>query len=275
VQATLAEVHLRCGEPARAEELLRSALSAYEEADGPRSERVATVLTTLGNALSQQRRAAEAEPLHRRSLEILKSRPSVDPGDLATANMNLGMLLHAYLGRSDEAGPYLEAAVASFRASGRDKPTLAMALSNLALYDRAHGRDADADALYREAIAIAREVMPGNERLATLLFNRGRLLSTDPEAALACHEEARDILSAYPWELSIRLLNETYYGATLVRLGLLEDADRVFTELMPHLRGHIPVEEPQLLHVALLAHASCLEQLGQADAAREMRVEAR
>jgi tetratricopeptide (TPR) repeat protein len=275
VQSTLADVFLRAAQPARAEELLRSALPVYEEVDGPDSARVANVLTSLGNALAAQGRAKEAEPLERRSLAILRGRSDTDPNDLAIVTMNLGMLLYGYLARADEAREYLESAVASLRASGKDLPTLAGALSNLALLELRQGRVAEADALYQEAIALARKVLAGNERLAGFLFNRARLLHPDPEAALACHEEASKILASYPWELPIRLMNEAYHGITLERLGLLEDADRVLSELMPHLRGHVPVEEPRLLQEALLVHARCLEKLGHPEIASDLRQEAR
>jgi Flp pilus assembly protein TadD len=102
---------------------------------------------------------ADAEPLHRAAIALLRQRaPSPHP-QLAVHVNNLGALLEDQQ-RFDEAeGAYREAASLRRALLGREHPGVARTLNNLARLMLVRGRPADALPIVDEALAIRRAAL--------------------------------------------------------------------------------------------------------------------
>jgi DNA-binding SARP family transcriptional activator/tetratricopeptide (TPR) repeat protein len=160
--APAARLALRCGQYLRkraafaeGEALLRRGLAIAEACDAraPYGQ-IAEHLTALAALVRDTNRLAEAEPLHRRALEILERNLGPDHPAVAAALNDLAILLH-YAQRLDEAEAlYRRALSIDERQHGGAHPATALRLHNLALLLHETNALAEAESMLRRALSI-------------------------------------------------------------------------------------------------------------------------
>ena len=180
-----ARLALRCGQYARkraafaeAEVLLRRSLAFAEacEASGGYPE-IAEHVEALAALLRDTNRPAEAEPLHRRSVELCEKAFGPDHPAVAAALNDLAILLH-YSNRLAEAEAlYRRALAIDETATGGDRPSVALRLHNLALVLHETNRLTEAQPLLERALLIDESVLgPHHPDVASDLGNLGWLI---------------------------------------------------------------------------------------------------
>ena len=231
-QGNLATVLTRAGRLREAEELHRSTLAARERTLGPDHPETLHSVTGLAAALSLLGRPAEAEPLARR---VLATQERLNPNSQAVA-LAAGELATCLFdqGKLSEARHLSERQLELMAKSGvQDGPAALKPLERLAaLYHRLDMQEQAAE-LFDQVLARRRQLM-GPDHIATLgaMSNLGkiRLLLGDPERACEllaeCVQRAQHTYADH-WNTAVFRTN---YGACLVRLNRLEDAER---ELLP------------------------------------------
>ncbi len=130
--------------------------AALKEADefGAEDPRLATSLNNLADLYRLQGRYAEAEPLYKRSLEILEKALGAEHPDVATSLNNLAEVYRAQ-GRYAEAEPLYERSLAiREKALGAGHPHVALSLENYSALLRETGRGSEAVKLETRARAI-------------------------------------------------------------------------------------------------------------------------
>lgn len=134
----------------RCEQLLRAALQEAEKF-GPDDPRVAVTLHNQANLAAVQNKAAEAEPLYRRSLALLEKVRGPDHPQTAVARLGLADFL-AGRRHDDQAEPEYQHTLSSLEQTlGPAHPIVATVLERYALLLRRTGRAADADRLEARA----------------------------------------------------------------------------------------------------------------------------
>ena len=134
-----------------AEKGLRVVLALVETSDGPASEAAGQVAGALANAIDNQGRHAEAEPLYRRALAVLPAGAT----EQAIYRDALANNLEGQ-GRFGEAEPLLRELVARRRGEGvAGTAGLASALDSLGYVLTELGRAREAEAPLREALGLA------------------------------------------------------------------------------------------------------------------------
>jgi tetratricopeptide (TPR) repeat protein len=117
------------------------------------------VLSWLGAALRNAGRYAEAEPLHKRALEIWEKAPSKDHTDTVRSLGNLASL-YSDQGKYAEAEPlYKRALEIAEKALGKDHYYTGANLNNLANLYSDQGKYAEAEPLYKRALEIAEKTL--------------------------------------------------------------------------------------------------------------------
>ncbi|WP_206069815.1 tetratricopeptide repeat protein [Nodosilinea sp. P-1105] len=120
----------------------------------PDSPLLASLYHSLGQALKDQVRYAEAEGAYRQALQRREQQLGADHSDVATSLNNLAELYRA-MGRYGEAEPlYLRALAIYEQQLGADHPSVAISLNNLAALYYAMGRYGEAEPLYERSLAI-------------------------------------------------------------------------------------------------------------------------
>ena len=179
--------------------LAQEALRAAEASFGAEDPRVATALTSLGDAFRWQGKYAEAVPLYQRGLAIREK--ALGPGDPLVARSLAGLaLLYNSQGKYAQAEPLYQRALAIMEKASAPDHDLAVGLNNLANVYYNQGKYAQAEPLYQRALAI-REKALGPEHpdvavtlnsLANLYGDLGRYAQAEPlfQRALAIREKA-------------------------------------------------------------------------------------
>ena len=139
----------------RADAMLRGALDRRIALGGEGSAATLAPLVALGELRAEQARYAEAEALLRRAMTIGHRELRPDDEHTLDAEKALGAVLTS-VGRFPEAIAILEQVVRMQAAAAARSPGLSTTLTMLADAQFSLGRYADADALYRRALAIAR-----------------------------------------------------------------------------------------------------------------------
>lgn len=142
------------GKQSEAFELAQDLLARIEARSGKNSPAAATVLSAIANLHYDQRRFAEAEPLHRRSLAIRESQLGAEHPSVAIALYNLANLLRR-LGRHAEAEPLYRRCIAvQTKAKGAEHPDVANTLNSLAGLYEEQGHYREAEVSYKRSLAI-------------------------------------------------------------------------------------------------------------------------
>jgi tetratricopeptide (TPR) repeat protein len=185
------------GKPKDAEDLLRKVLAIQEAQYGNDDRMVADTLDQLGVAISQQDRAAEAQPFHERANAIRERTLGADHPDRATTLERLGLLASGS-GKHDEAIALLRQAVALRRAGlGESHPLLGAALSNLGLALRRAKHDTEALSVQREALAVRERALgPDHPDVAISTMNIANVLGSTNhcDEALTLHQRVVAIM---------------------------------------------------------------------------------
>ncbi|KAB2848978.1 MAG: CHAT domain-containing protein [Hyphomicrobiaceae bacterium] len=195
----LARVYLRTGRFQEAETISRKALAIREKMVGPDSVPVAATLTQLGWLMIEQGRYPEAEPMLKRAVAIYEKVPTPEsPWSLGLSLSNLGYY-HMAIGQWQEAETILTRGVAvQEKATGAESVWTSRIVSRLALAKQQGGKTAEAEALFKRAIATLERL--GNEnaelganlgRLAWLYVFQGRVVEAEPmfRRAIAAQEK--------------------------------------------------------------------------------------
>ena len=130
--------------------------------------------------LQATNRLAEAEPLYRRALEIVKQTFGPDHPDVGTCLNNLAALL-LDTNRLAEAEPLMRRALAIDEASfGPDHPNVSTCLNNLAQLLQDTHRLAEAEPLMRRALAIAIASLGGSHPVTLRALRNYRIMLGPP-----------------------------------------------------------------------------------------------
>lgn len=184
------------GDIGRAADLFERSRAAYSRLLHGDDPRLATVLFNLAAVQTGQGRYAEAEALYHRAAAIREK--TLGPGDPLMAEVWNGIgVLHLKQKRFSDAARWLEKAISLWEKSAAWEAYAAVALSNLALVRRAEGAAAEAESLYRRALALEEKTF-GREHpeLATTLMDLGALYRSkgDTEQAGAALKRAAALL---------------------------------------------------------------------------------
>jgi len=243
---TIGRTYQNLGLYAEARPLLEQAVRLREEHGGDRAGQLVESLNHLAWLMEETGDYAAAEPLYRRSLEMLEEGDPYYPSALN----NLGLLLYH---KGDWAGaePLLRRAVALRRERlGPADESLADSLANLGQLVHAKGDLDEAEALYREATAMARDVLrDAHFKVAIGLDNLGRLLA-DRKDYDGAERHLREAL-----ELRRRVFGEDHPDVADSRSNLAsllyfrEDyggAETVFRDVVGHDRRKLGDTHPDL-----------------------------
>jgi CHAT domain-containing protein/Tfp pilus assembly protein PilF len=252
-----AELSSAQGEPARAEELLRAALTNLRATFGPSHPEGAAILDRIGASLRQRGDLAGAEAAYREGLQTMRA--AVGPRGVRTAALLNSLAdVRRERGDSTEAGRlYREASEILQGAPQGYETDLANTLSGLANLHADAGDLAEAEKLYRRALDLDRQARgPGHvettahaNNLALVLRSRGKYAEAEPLLRQAL-EVRRAQFGADHVHVAAALMN-----LALVRedLGDAEQARQLWREAAAIWRKHNP-RHP--------AHATVLTNLG-------------
>jgi serine/threonine-protein kinase len=196
----LAQVRLTQGDAAPAESLYRAALvirrARPRAPDGPDSTRL---LSGLGSSLQRQGRLAEAEAVLRDLLHVERARAPADSLGIAQVARNLAHVLRDRGAHAAAAPLYAETHRLHRAAFGDEHPETANSLVNLAAARMRLGDLAEAERLFRVALATKQrllgrrhpDVAADEVGFAELLMKRGLLAEAESTlvVALATHRE--------------------------------------------------------------------------------------
>lgn len=191
--SNLATLYRLTGRFVEAESMFDQSLEALGTAHSSELPRVLVSAALLGlDPRATQKDAATAEARCARALELTEQGSALE----AAARSTLGAILETQA-RFKEAQPLLETALAIREASfGPDSPLVAETLNKLGLVHRQMGRLAQAEEIYRRALAILR-AHPATVELGAALNNLGNILAAEGRA-----DEAEGVLreSLAVWE---------------------------------------------------------------------------
>ncbi|MCX4241149.1 serine/threonine-protein kinase [Paraliomyxa miuraensis] len=138
----------------------RHARAEAERIDDPAL--TSKVYNAWGRALRGADQLEEALALHEQALEIQRSLPSPDDGDIAISLFQIGTCL-GLLERAEEGRAHLEEALRlQEKTFGPQHPRLGATLVNLGLFDMFAGKDDEALESLERSIAIAEALAPDN-----------------------------------------------------------------------------------------------------------------
>ena len=247
-----------------AEPLFRHVLKIGEENLDPNDIRLAYWLNNLGQCLKGMERFREAEPLFRRSLDILSDK--TDLWTLSTVVANLGGL-YRKTHRYQQAEQLLHQAIAIDESElPPDHKRLASRYNNLAQLYRKMKRIEKAERFFQRAIAIGGEALgPEHPRLATWLNNLALLYRDDRRhgdaerffgRAIAVGE--RTLGPEHP-DLAVWIGNLADLYRTTDRHA---EAAPLYQRAIATLEASLPPTHPQIV-TARANYTALLEELGR------------
>lgn len=245
------------GELVGAEQLLGRAADILAALPAPDDPLVFRNARALGVILAEQGKYAEAEQPFRRDLEHQQRTQLTPHPEIASAHLNLGVVLKDQA-KFDEAAVHLRAAVDQRRALFGKHKSLGAALAQLGALYKATGAFADAQAALFESLEIARATLPAEhpdlrQRMTSLgdlyLFQRK-------------YDQAEELLrEALAAERAYGGENRRVYSDVLHRLGHLLRLKAEFDESTELLREALAVRR-EIFAGPHPAVASTLSELG-------------
>jgi tetratricopeptide (TPR) repeat protein len=172
----LAELQRRKGNDARAEPLLRKALSIYEHGGVVSPTRAAAAISPLGFIRLNEGKQLEAEQYFRRAVDMIRAAYGPDHLAVAVAEVNLA---HAYVrsGNLSGARELLEHGAPIEKNTGHPSTYLATCLFVEAQWHAALRHTVEADQFFRESIAMFDATGWANDRFtAEVLVDYARFL---------------------------------------------------------------------------------------------------
>jgi eukaryotic-like serine/threonine-protein kinase len=220
------------GRAAEAEPHLREALAIYK-ANGGAGAKVIETLATLQLCVDQQRRWADAEAVANEALALGQERFPEGHAELANVLHRLGGLKQAQ-GDLVAAEPLIRKAVDMHRRwHGKDHPETGWSLSVLGDLVSRQGKHDEAEACYREALAIFSKQYDETHAFVLRLVERldGALLAKGDEAGLATLRADRAVRLSKAVERGTDTLKARIQLARFLRdTGHLDEAIVSFSE---------------------------------------------
>jgi tetratricopeptide (TPR) repeat protein len=142
---------------AEAEQVLREALAQDREHHGPEGLATARSLAQLANAELRAHRFAEALPLIQQAAAIDQVRLGPAHPFIADDLLDLGLVYDGLKRTADARRAFAAAIEVLERGAGRDTPRVAYAELELARLDRQEGKEAEAEAAFKDARRILRK----------------------------------------------------------------------------------------------------------------------
>ena len=142
--ANAANIYIHQGEYARAEELYRKALEAFEKSEAPQNSMVAGGLSNLALACCAQGKLEEAERLYKRSLQMTEEALGANHPSLALALVGYGRCYERNGKFAEAEAIYLRGLRMAEKPSATPNIALSHLLSNYARLLREMKRDAEA-----------------------------------------------------------------------------------------------------------------------------------
>jgi tetratricopeptide (TPR) repeat protein len=176
--AALGKLHSVQDDNRPAEALYREALALRRRLLGGRHPDVAASLNGLAIVLDSEGNQPEALALHREALAIRRALYGDDHPAVLQSRNNIAVVL---FGMGDFAGAesMFREVLAAERRGGGQRPTLAMALDNLASAMQEQGKLPEAEPLVREALEMRRRIYGDQDhRVAYSLVNLGSILAS-------------------------------------------------------------------------------------------------
>ena len=250
ILSDLADVLIRAGRHAEAEQILQQALSNERIAMKKRARLVLLVnLTTLYLDSMEFERA---EPVAERAFELARSGLPPDGPLRMTAESNWAAILE--YGRADHeaAARLLERIVSRDDRSRRDRhPDLMRARVNLAVVYGRTGRLEDCAALLEEALAEERrKLAPGHALTLTTLLNLAQVRESlgAPEEAERLRSERLELMrGSLAADAPALMVAVRLHGAWLVRRGRAREALQLWQEELEQHEAGAGKSEPALL----------------------------
>ena len=249
----LARVYSRMGRYQEAESLSRRALAIREKAVGPASSPVAATLIQLGWLMVETGRYAEAGPMLKRAAAIYDKTPTPETPWAHGQSLLTLAGYHMAVGQLQEAETILTRGLAlQEKATGPDSVWTARLVSRLALAKQQSGNSAEAEALFKRAIASLEKLGTENSELAISLTRlawhyvfQGRSEEAEPifRRSIAAQHKAlgRDnALSTY----ALRGL-----GYVLTRMGRYSESEAVLKEALAIDEKSLGPKHPQVAAV--------------------------
>ncbi|MEM7350777.1 MAG: serine/threonine-protein kinase [Acidobacteriota bacterium] len=238
----LAEVYSQIGAYARAEPLYERALEIQQEALGAAHPDVAITLSNLADLYSARGEAERALPLYERALAIQEETLGSDHPEVAVT-LNHQADLHRFAAGLDASVAerlYRRALEIQQRAYGREHPSVAITLADLADLATRQGRFEEAQRLYLQAQASAKQAPTTvtNSRLglrqqATIRIGLGQLYSATGASERAADSWRRAAANMGSLGAGAELVEDLHVEATaLLYLGRAEDACPLVTTLL-------------------------------------------
>ena len=186
---------------------------------------------------------AQAEPLLKEALEILKRSLGTNHPYVASTMSRLALLYH-YQGKYSDAEPlYKEALEIQKHSLGTNHPSVSNTMSNLAGLYSDQGKYSDAEPLYKEALEILKRSLGTNHpdvaiimsSLAALYFHQGKYSDAEP-----LYKEALEILK--------RSLgtNHPYVATTMSSLAVLYSEQGKYSDAEPLLKEALEIQKHSL-----------------------------
>jgi serine/threonine-protein kinase len=205
-----------------AESHAREALESARRVLGPDSEQAGSLLEMLGGALENQGRYAEAERAYRESLSILEKHHEPGYWRIASEAQNLARAI-ARQGRYAEAMPLYERAVAIGDSAGLGPPLRGVLHANLACNISALGRNEEAIAMTRAALATIHEENPPSDEVALINVEASLayllLVSGEADRSAAAAREAEELYRGV-MALRERRLSPSHPSVAESRIGV-------------------------------------------------------
>jgi len=232
---TLGSIYEKLGKFDRADPLLQSSLERHKAVGGPDSADVANDMVALGRLRLEQSQLPEAERLVRDGLTMARRHLAPNDPAVARALSTLGRVLEER-GSYDESVKTLDEAVRLQSARAEATPDLSDSVNELATAHYYLGHRPEADALYRRALAMDRQLYGDiHPRVADDYYGVGLLqheLGRDAEAERYFREALRVKQSWYGKDHPDTALITAAVGQSLVYQGKFDEAAQALQEAL-------------------------------------------
>jgi tetratricopeptide (TPR) repeat protein len=187
VQAEVLDAAVRLGQSLFQEGKYQDAANTYREAINLRPDDT-TILSSLALSLTMNGSYAEAEPIHKKALEIRQKTLGSNHADIANTLNNLAVLYYNQ-GKYREAEPlYKQALEIGEKVLGPNHHDVGQSLNNLAGLYSAQGKYDEAEPLFKRALEIRQKALGINHsdvaqslnNLAGLYGNQGKYAEAEP-----------------------------------------------------------------------------------------------
>jgi tetratricopeptide (TPR) repeat protein len=223
------------GDAKDAEPLLRDALATRQRRSGLDDPTGIRWRLALAQALQQLARYREADTLYRAVLVSARARLGERHPTVAIILGNLGNMLARQMGKPDEAEPLVREALEIDRTHGARTNLVAGDLDNLGAVLRAKGDLDGAEASFREAVEIGREINGPTHRIPARAFANlagVRHIRGDTAGVLPMLREARSQMATILGKHQSSVTTATIYLAQHLReRGKVAEADSIFRDL--------------------------------------------